>query len=109
MAFMQPVYENGTFVRITDASGESWSVPKDASLPLEDGETSEEETGWFYRLSAPGYMDCTEWTGPFKTEEEAREDCRETWDVDPDTGDELPEEQPWTGRRVRGYEPDNEL
>ena len=27
--------------------------------------------GWFSRLSAPGYMDCTEWSGPFNTEEEA--------------------------------------
>lgn len=28
-------------------------------------------TGWFVRLSAPGYMDCTKWTGPFDTEDEA--------------------------------------
>lgn len=27
--------------------------------------------GWLIRLSADGYMDCTFWMGPFKTEEEA--------------------------------------
>ena len=30
-----------------------------------------EEVGWYCRLSAPGYMDCTEWSGPFETELEA--------------------------------------
>lgn len=29
--------------------------------------------GWFCRLSAPGYMDCTEWHGPYETEQEAME------------------------------------
>jgi len=24
--------------------------------------------GWFARLSAPGYLDCTEWCGPFPSE-----------------------------------------
>jgi len=27
--------------------------------------------GWFARLSAPGYLDCTEWCGPFSSEKEA--------------------------------------
>jgi hypothetical protein len=27
--------------------------------------------GWCARLSAPGYLDCTDWAGPFETEEEA--------------------------------------
>lgn len=26
---------------------------------------------WFARLSAPGYLDCTEWTGPFDSEDDA--------------------------------------
>ena len=30
--------------------------------------------GWFARLSAPGYMDCTDWIGPYDTEEEAIEE-----------------------------------
>lgn len=27
--------------------------------------------GWFARWSAPGYLDATEWSGPFSSEEEA--------------------------------------
>ena len=29
------------------------------------------ESGWYSRLSAPGYMDCTDWSGPYDSEEEA--------------------------------------
>jgi len=43
------------------------------------------------RLSAPGYLDCTEWS-IFATEREAREWITETYDVDPDTGDSLDED-----------------
>ena len=28
-------------------------------------------SGFYARLSAPGYLDCTEWAGPFETEHEA--------------------------------------
>ena len=27
--------------------------------------------GFYARLSAPGYMDCTDWIGPYDTEQEA--------------------------------------
>jgi len=40
------------------------------------------------RLSAAGYMDCTDWT-IFATEHEAREYIEEVYDVDADTGEEL--------------------
>ena len=29
------------------------------------------ETGWYCRESAPGYLDCTDWCGPYDTEVEA--------------------------------------
>ena len=32
---------------------------------------TEDLAGYYFRLSAPGYMDCTEWSGPYQTEEEA--------------------------------------
>jgi hypothetical protein len=35
--------------------------------------------GWFCRLSAPGYMDCTEWSGPYETEQEANEAFDQMW------------------------------
>lgn len=37
-------------------------------------------TGWFARYSAPGYLDCTEWVGPFATEAEARKECEAIFD-----------------------------
>ena len=47
------------------------------------------ERGWFARLSAPGYMDRTDWGGPYKTKREAKDYIEEMYDVDPDTGEEL--------------------
>lgn len=55
--------------------------------PLRDAEP-ELVTGYFCRLSAPGYMDCTEWTGPFATEVGARLYLADTYDIDPYTGEE---------------------
>lgn len=56
--------------------------------PRPDAEPERVE-GWFARLSAPGYMDCTEWSGPFDTEKEAREHIADMFDVDPDTGEDI--------------------
>lgn len=43
---------------------------------------SDYEAGWYGRLSAPGYMDCTDWQGPFpKAWMAIRYVCR-TFDVD---------------------------
>ncbi len=39
-------------------------------------------TGWFARLSAPGYMDCTEWSGPFPSEEAALAHLEEMYGED---------------------------
>lgn len=106
MAFMTPHYTNDTFWRLEMPNGESEVYPElnfafdaikgdnNSILRREDGATYTltRETGWWCRLSADGYMDCTEWSGPFDTEEEAREHIKEQYDVDPDTGDELEEE-----------------
>jgi len=89
MAFMIPDYENSTFLRCSDGTGDECSIPAYCYMESEHGPVIEEETGWFARLSAPGYMDCTEWAGPFATEEEARDYIVETYEVDPDSGDEL--------------------
>jgi len=43
--------------------------------------------GWFSRLSEPGYLDCTDWSGPYDTEEEAARECREMYDIPPSTED----------------------
>lgn len=52
--------------------------------------TRDDYPGIYVRLSAPGYMDCTEWSGPYATEAEAREYLTDSYDVDPDTGEDLP-------------------
>ena len=51
----------------------------------------ERKEGWYGRLSANGYLDCTEWEGPHATEQEALDAVKEAFDVD-DEG-ELIEDQ----------------
>lgn len=38
--------------------------------------------GWFGRLSASGYMDCTEWSGPYQSEEEALRSIEELYGLE---------------------------
>lgn len=108
MAFMTPEYEHGFFATFEE-NYDFVCVPleyvKDVvpECAIDDisGELKEEwkedcdyqvDEGWFCRLSASGYLDCTEWCGPFDSLEEAREHVVEFWEVDPETGDELEEE-----------------
>ena len=72
MAFMRPVYVQGVFGRIEDKHGETRLVPIEYA-EIEDDETCEEVAGWVCQLSANGYMDQTDWHGPFETEQEARD------------------------------------
>jgi hypothetical protein len=44
-------------------------VPDVQDLWADDGDV--EEDGVYSRLYAPGYLDCTDWHGPFETVEEA--------------------------------------
>lgn len=54
---------------------------------LDTDECLECKTGWLARMSAPGYMDCTDWS-VHKTEDEARAYLRETYEDDEDNGEE---------------------
>ena len=47
-------------------------------------EPAELVSGWFYRLSAPGYLDCTAWSGPCETAEEAEKALIEMYPDDED-------------------------
>jgi hypothetical protein len=101
MAFMVPEYDHGTFYEVEDRRGEGYLVPgdlvgkkpsvRDFADYIESGEPRafEKVRGWFVRLSAPGYLDATDWSGPFKTEAEARKHVEDFWEVDPDTGEDL--------------------
>lgn len=92
--FMVPeVYEGSMWV-VEDVWGQSFSFPadmfskKEARNYVSHARSTESMSGIFVRLSAPGYMDCTEWDGPFTTEEEALEHLKETYDLE-DEEDEL--------------------
>jgi hypothetical protein len=39
--------------------------------PVEGCDIPETSGAWYGRLSAPGYLDCTEWSGPFDSDLEA--------------------------------------
>jgi hypothetical protein len=54
-----------------------------------EGAVELSEEGWWVRLNARGYMDVTDWSGPFKNEKLAREAIVDAHDVHPDTGDEF--------------------
>jgi hypothetical protein len=101
MSFMEPeVYEGsawvvettcGTEVIPSDLVGDN---PTQADLrdycegaPQQHGAffVPELAYGWFARLSAPGYMDCAAWTGPFDTEGEAEAYLSETYGTDEDS------------------------
>ena len=94
MAFMTPLYTNEPFVLMENQHGEGYAVPiyAEPDFAKEGFTTFDRVTGkWFCRLSANGYMDCTDWSGPFDTLAEARECIEIEYQVDPDTGDDLDE------------------
>jgi hypothetical protein len=71
-----------------------------ALLPYYEGsrlDTIELVRGWCARYSAAGYLDCTDWCGPYATEDEALQACREVYGDDEDDeaddeGDDLADE-----------------
>lgn len=75
---------------IIDESDEEWTE-KELEAHFGDycyGEiySAELSSGWLYRLSAPGYLDCTD-TGSAESEAEAIREIFDTWG-----NDEFPEE-----------------
>lgn len=88
---MKPEYTNEPFVWY-DEHGDCVSIPADVANTLPEGtEYFAYETGkWFARLSARGYLDSTDWSGPFDTIEKAKAHIVRVFEVDAETGDELP-------------------
>jgi hypothetical protein len=85
MAHMIPQYSNEPFVTMTGEDGEDFALPR-AEARAFPGTITVCEPGWFCRLSAPGYLDCTDWDGPFETLEEAKEHITNTFMVNAETG-----------------------
>lgn len=91
MPFMQPETNLGCSI-LTSVRGESLCVPigyeSDAGETLRaEYETETHPNKWIVRFSAPGYMDCTDWSGPFDTEAQALDTlasehnvCLECWE-----------------------------
>ncbi len=94
MSFMEPEIIHGTWYEIETNNG-TWFVPVDL---IGEPENNFEEKlvqytegtkvyswnikeGYGARLSARGYLDCTDWS-VFDTEEEAREFLIDTYDVE---------------------------
>lgn len=87
--FMQLQTYHGHFQRINNTSEGDILTPEEyAEYPGNEEaaaaynvEPEDVETvfGWFARYSAPGYMDCTDWMGPYDTEEEAAKECKEMY------------------------------
>ena len=95
MSFMKPQYlETSGLLIETEFETVTWpdvhNVALAETLDLLDGPVvnSEKITGIFYRLSAPGFMDCTDW-GFANTLEGAKESLSALYDINPDTGETL--------------------
>ena len=85
---MQPEVSQGAFI-IDHANGERSVIPLEyaddvhVTGPIhETDETERRPEAYVARLSAPGYMDATDWTGPFDTEEQALVALREMYGDD---------------------------
>lgn len=98
MSFMEPQVQHGRWYKVDTSLG-TWFVPYEVVGDVGDdkdklhmytdgGEIYEFEIveGWGARLSAPGYLDCTEWC-VFETEEAAVEYLAEEY------GEELEEKE----------------
>lgn len=106
MGFMIPVAEYFAGYRVETNQGTEF-IPEDVCGPIVDV-TDEGEWGiladylegsklesvervepaWYGRLSAPGYIDCTLWDGPYETEQAALDAVKEAYEVD-DNGNDL--------------------
>lgn len=65
-------------------------ITRDALMRESKGFPIEESviSGWFARYSAPGYLDCTDWDGPHKSEDAAIESVKSQYGDDDESDDE---------------------
>jgi hypothetical protein len=101
MNFMQPNIVKGLFLKVETDNGteaipsellKGWDGPVTREMVEQYCEGTPEASGggenevdarWVYgifaRLSAPGYLDSTDWSGPYDTEVEAQEHLEEMY------------------------------
>jgi hypothetical protein len=103
--FMKPEYTTQDFFEVEFRNGETEYIHMDAfgtkgdvsglikkhydSLGTPVELVSIVQDKWWCRLSAPGYLDATDWLGPFDTKKEAMDELSDVYDVDPETGEGL--------------------
>lgn len=91
-----PIPSGHTDVSEDDCTPEDWECICSQVRDYTDGEPVSEvsaRSGYCGRYSAPGYMDCTDWCGPYETEKEAEKEAREIY------GDDESEEEEATDAR----------
>ena len=77
MAFMIPETYEGTYFEVETREGTSYvPAPYFSVQEFRDLISVQRHKGTLYRSSAPGYLDCTEWS----TEPEACSECSEEYD-----------------------------
>ena len=86
--FMQNATEYGAFYVGETTEGTTILHPdvfhtEKEHYKLLRGERWRRQRGWFVRLSAPGFLDCTEWSGPYDSQREANEALSDMFDGDP--------------------------
>lgn len=111
MSFMAPTIEHGQYYAIETTEGTE-IIPLDVCGIVEtsadlaeylQGEPDEPEeqpaacSGWLWRMSAPGYLDCTDWSAA-ESEEQAARDCLEMY------GNDCGEPEDWESE-LRGMIP----
>jgi len=87
-SFMQPQVEFGRWWEYETYEGTNW-LPADLftrkqitdNFTIGELDYIIEVEGWGARLSAPGYLDCTDWV-VFPTEKQAREYLVEMYDIE---------------------------
>lgn len=101
MSFIKPQIVQDHYFEVSTSEGSFW-LPTYALGENPDAKTFQDLYeleylgheliyGWGARMSAPGYMDCTDWC-VFDTEAEAKEYLRETYDAQIDEVDEVEKE-----------------
>ena len=86
--FMKNAVEYGTFYIGETTEGtvilhpDVYEIEREHYQLLKD-KRWRKEPGWYGRLSASGYLDCTEWSGPYSSEQEADEALNDMYDGEP--------------------------